>query len=338
LREALELTERELCGPPRLPVQVFDSDCSSSAEELLAFVEGRRMFARAPGAQALAQGTVLARRYQVARLIGEGATGEVYEAVQLENGKRVAVKRLAANWCARQSGLDRLEDEVRRAARICHVNVCRLHEVVEAVDAGGDSELFLTMELIRGQSLRQYLRSTGPLPLVKGLVVARQLLAGLGAAHASGVSHGDLRSDNVLLWCPRFHGSALPLRAVILDFGLARALRFAAGDEERGAVHGEWSRESEGQGTAPSAMQADLVMFGEVLFEMLTGHSVFELERSKGSMGRPRELKPELSPALDDFVVRCLSRDPSKAYPSADAARAALESCRVGSDDDAGNA
>jgi serine/threonine protein kinase len=152
-------------------------------------------------------GTLLVQRYRIVALLGKGGMGEVYRADDLTLGQPVALKFLPE--AARdEDTLARFRNEVRTARRVSHPNLCRVYDVGEASD-----QTFLSMEYVDGEDLASLLRRIGRLPADKALEIARQLCAGLAAAHREGVLHRDLKPANVML-----DGRG---RAVITDFGLA---------------------------------------------------------------------------------------------------------------------
>ena len=153
-------------------------------------------------------GTVLAGRYRIVGLLGRGGMGEVYRADDLRLEQPVALKFLPHGLDGDGERLARFYREVRVARQVSHAAVCRVYDVAEA-----DSHLFLSMELVDGENLASLLRRIGRLPSDKALQIARQLCAGLAAAHEKGVLHRDLKPANVML-----DGQG---NVRITDFGLA---------------------------------------------------------------------------------------------------------------------
>src|SRR5687767_7292900 len=153
-------------------------------------------------------GTILAERYRIIGLIGSGGMGEVYCADDLKLSQPVALKFLPTQFVSDGSALARFHREVRVARQVSHRNVCRVYDIGEI-----DGRHFLSMEFIKGEELSSLLRRIGRLPQDKAVQIARQICAGLAAAHEVGVLHRDLKPSNVMI---DEHGNAR-----ITDFGLA---------------------------------------------------------------------------------------------------------------------
>src|SRR5437764_4544351 len=165
--------------------------------------------ASAPAAR-FAPGVIVAGRYRLVAMLGRGGMGEVYRADDLTLDHPVALKFLPADVAIDQSHLAQFHNELRTARQVSHKNVCRLYDLGEA-----DHRRFLTMEYVDGEDLASLLRRIGRLPPDKAIEIARQLCAGLSAAHESGVVHRDLKPANVMI-----DGDG---HVRITDFGLAIA-------------------------------------------------------------------------------------------------------------------
>ncbi|HEY1434831.1 MAG TPA: serine/threonine-protein kinase, partial [Thermoanaerobaculia bacterium] len=139
-------------------------------------------------------GTVLADRYRIIGLIGRGGMGEVYRADDLRLGQPVALKFLPRRFAAEKDRLERFYAEVRIARQVSHPNVCRVYDVGEI-----DGQHYLSMEYVDGEDLASLLKRIGRLPPDKSLEIARELCAGLSAAHDRGVLHRDLKPSNVMV-------------------------------------------------------------------------------------------------------------------------------------------
>src|SRR5207247_1610689 len=139
-------------------------------------------------------GSVLGGRYRIIGLLGRGGMGEVYRADDLRLGQPVALKFLPASLESDPERLSRFHSEVRLARQVAHPNVCRMYDIGET-----EGQHFLSMEYVDGEDLGSLLRRIGRLPPDKALEVARQLCAGLAAAHEKGVVHRDLKPSTVML-------------------------------------------------------------------------------------------------------------------------------------------
>jgi serine/threonine protein kinase len=173
-------------------------------------------------AQVFAPGQVLLDRFEIIRLIGRGGMGEVYEALDADHPELIAIKTIRLELLSDPGVRERFRTEVQRSRQVSHENVCRVHELFTGT-AGDNWHLpFFTMELLRGETLYERVRRSGPLPPWEARSVAHQVCAGLDAAHRCGVVHRDLKSGNVIL-LQSVNGER-PLHAKITDFGLAREL------------------------------------------------------------------------------------------------------------------
>src|SRR5512134_2641931 len=153
-------------------------------------------------------GSVLAGRYRIVGLLGRGGMGEVYRADDLKLEQPVALKFLPHGLDSDGERLARFYREVRVARQVSHAAVCRVYDVAEA-----EGHFFISMELVDGENLASLLRRIGRLQPDKALEIARQLCAGLAAAHERGVLHRDLKPANVMI-----DGTG---KVRITDFGLA---------------------------------------------------------------------------------------------------------------------
>jgi hypothetical protein len=274
-----------------------------------------------------ADGTLVANRYEIRRRIGRGGMGQVYEAYDVILREPVALKTTTSQ---RSKGPERLLDEVRMARRITHPNVCRLYDAgVHEDRAPHRRTYFISMEYLEGHTLRHRLRHGLPsLPQVFG--IARQLLIGLSAIHDAGVLHRDFKSENVMLRLPG-NGTG---QAVIMDFGLAQTLEEAASLGPLTGIgagsHGYMAPEQ--VDNLPLGPETDLFAFGVVMYEMLTGRLPFArdgLQTSTSSLPDqiatpPSQVRADLPPELDAFVLKCLSACPSQRYRTAERALVAL--------------
>ena len=266
----------------------------------------------------LAPGAQLGDRFEVLAAVGVGGNGVVYRARDRALHDVVALKVLRRELVGDPEALERLKSELRLARRVTNRHVLRTHDFGEL-----DGVAFISMEYVRGITLRHLLDHGGPLPLAAGLRIARQLLEGLGAAHAMGVLHGDIKPENLLLE---------PTGNVKLaDFGIARPLREAADANSAlaGTLHYRSPERLQGRDLDE---RSDLYACGVVMFEMLAGRRPFvtadsaELFFLQMSQDPPslRSLRPEVPTSLDDLVRECLAREPGDRPINVEAVRRRL--------------
>jgi predicted Ser/Thr protein kinase len=257
------------------------------------------------GAARFPPGHMFASRFRVVSLLGRGAMGEVYRAEDLKLGQPVALKLLSAP--ARRSGasLARFAGEVRLARAIAHPNVCRVFDIGEA-----DGWHYLSMEYVDGETLASMRQRIGRLPIEKALDVARQLCAGIGAAHAHGVLHRDLKPSNIML-----DGRG---RIRVMDFGLA----MRTGDRVREIAGTPAYMAPEQLAGAVATERTDLYALGLVLYETFTGSQVFDARTFSDRARTPLDPRTLSFPAGVDadtvaIVRACLAVDPAARPPSA---------------------
>jgi hypothetical protein len=264
-----------------------------------------------------APGTLLGERFRIVGLLGKGGMGEVYRADDLRLGQAVALKFLPEAVQGDTERLARLHTEVRLAREVSHPNVCRVHDVGEL-----DGQTFLSMELVDGEDLSSLLRRIGRLPPDKAVEIARQLCAGLAAAHDKGVLHRDLKPANVMI-----DGRG---RVRITDFGLATVAEAVTGADVLSGTPAYMSPEQL-QGREVT-QRSDVYALGLVLYELFTGRRAVEgrtlaeikLKHYEETPRSPSELVPDLDPAVERAILRCLIKDPRLRPASALAVAASL--------------
>jgi serine/threonine-protein kinase len=262
-------------------------------------------------------GTILASRYRIVAALGRGGMGEVFRAEDLTLQQEIALKFLPGELTSDPAALERFHREVRVARQVSHPNVCRVFDIGVA-----DGAPFITMEYVDGEDLSSLLRRIGRFPQDKGLEIARQICAGLAAAHEQGLLHRDLKPANVML-----DGRG---RVRITDFGLASL----AGD-----VHGGDIRAGTPAYMAPEQLEgkevtfkSDIYSLGLVLYEIFTGKRAYDApslpeltkQRESSSPTNPTMLVKDLDPLIERVIERCLERDPAKRPASALQVAAAL--------------
>ncbi len=273
-------------------------------------------------------GTLLAERYRIDALVGEGGMGKVYSAEHVLMRKRLAVKVLRRELTSVPEVVARFEREAMAAGNIEHPNVAG------ATDFGklDDGAIFLVLEFVSGHSLRDEI-ARGPLTVDRALHIARQIASALSAAHAQGIVHRDLKPENVML----VEKGGDPDFVKVLDFGIAKVPLGdvpAAGAKQgnpitkAGMVFGtpEYMAPEQALGQTVDG-RADLYALGVILFEMLSGVRPFSSQSSVGILGQQlsqptptfAERAPDslVPPAVEQIARKLLARDAAERFESA---------------------
>jgi len=243
--------------------------------------------------------------------------GEVYRADDMKLGQPVALKFLPVDVEREEDRVVRFLNEVRMALKVSHPNVTRVHDIGEV-----DGHHYISMEYVDGEDLASLLRRIGRLPKDKAVQVARQLCAGIAAAHDQGVLHRDLKPANVMI-----DGRG---QVKITDFGLAGLDKTIQGEECRAGTPAYMAPE-QWEGREVSA-KSDLYSLGLVLYELFTGRPVYKGKNpseiiklhKESSPTTPSSLIEGFDPAVERLILKCLEKDPTNRPPSAMAISAAL--------------
>ena len=270
-----------------------------------------------PGEPPLASGTRLGK-YQIARLLGAGGMGAVYEAAHTEIGKRVAVKVLGSAIAAIPGARARFLREAQLTSKVRHPNI------VDITDMGNEGgQAFLVMEFLEGEDLGGRLGHGPPMAVVELVDIMLPVCSALTAAHAAGITHRDLKPQNIFLAAGP-HG----MQPKVLDFGISKGTdNVTAGTlTGTGAMIGTPyylapEQIMDGKSAGPASDQYAL---GVILYECLTGKRPFESENLflifqaivNGAPQPPRELRPDLDPELERVISRAMSTDPKLRFPS----------------------
>jgi serine/threonine-protein kinase len=269
---------------------------------------------------------LLAGRYRVGRELGRGGMASVYLARDEKHGRDVAIKVIKSDLSA-SLGHERFLREIEIAARLRHPNIVPLYDSGET-----NGSLFFVMPYEDGQSLRERIRRSGPLPIVDTLSVLRDVARALCYAHEHGVVHRDIKPDNVLL-----SGGA----AVVTDFGIAKAVSVAltgAGEgtlTQAGTVIGTPAYMAPEQATGDTSVdhRADIYSFGCLAYELFAGHPPFQEKATHlliaahlATAPRPiAEVRADVPQPVADLITRCLAKAPAERPHSARELLPALE-------------
>lgn len=259
-------------------------------------------------------------------MLGRGGMGEVYRADDLKLGSSVALKLLPEALAFDAVRLDRFRSEVRLTRQISHPNVCRVYDIGEFASAGSTA-VFLSMEYVDGEDLGSLLRRIGRLPEDKALQIARQICAGLHAAHDQGVIHRDLKPANIML-----DGRG---NARIMDFGVAGFVDELAAKGDIASGTPAYMAPEQFNRTEVTK-KSDLYSLGLVLYELFTGKQAFHAQSieqlrslhqsgtSSSKVTSPSDHVKGLDPAVERVILHCLESDPRNRPSSALAVSAAL--------------
>ena len=330
---------------------------------------------------AFAPGEIVSGRFQILRFIGRGGMGEVYEARDLERHVRVALKTVRPEIASDPKTMARFKREIDLALRVTHHNVCRVYDLERHRPPEGSGKpevVFLTMELLEGETLADRLRRQGRMCCEEALPLIRQMAEGLAAAHRERVVHCDFKPGNVMLVSEppldvdssqstqsidllaeqskltltgaavsdtvppnaavpasnaTIMGAQAGVRAVITDFGLARAMRpmltresiqesLDTGNHLVGTLPYMAPEQLEGH---PTTTASDVYAFGLVMYEMVIGRQPFSgdtplsaiYKRLQAAPPAPRTLVPGLDAALERVILRCLERETASRFQNA---------------------
>ena len=259
--------------------------------------------------------SALADRYAIERELGSGGMATVYLAQDLKHDRKVAVKVLRPELAA-ALGPDRFPREIRILARLQHPHILPLLDSGEA-----KGFLFYTMPFVEGESLRERVDRGGALPIPEAIRILREVADALAAAHAAGVLHRDIKPGNVML---------SGRHALVMDFGVAKAVSDAGGENLTtvGVAVGTPTYMSPEQATASDDIDArsDIYALGLMAYEILTGKPPFQGKSAQATLSaqvleKPKqitEMRPTVSHALGEFVMRCLEKSPDDRWQTTD--------------------
>jgi TolB-like protein/tetratricopeptide (TPR) repeat protein len=299
-----------------------DSSLRREVESLLAADDqARSSFLQAPPLLHLGKGTRLGD-YEIQNLLGAGGMGEVYRARDVRLRREVAIKVLPAAFASDADRLRRFEQEATAAAALNHPNILAVYQMGTYEGAP-----YLVTELLEGETLREPIRR-GRMVVRKAMDYGIQIARGLAAAHEKGIVHRDLKPENLFV--------TKDGRVKILDFGLAKLTRPEPGFEHGAPTLGDATEPGVVMGTvgymAPEQVRgqaadhrADVFAFGAILYEMLAGKRAFQKPTSPETMTAIlnedppgiSQIVPNLPPALQRVVHRCLEKNPEQRFQSA---------------------
>lgn len=257
---------------------------------------------------------LLGDRYQLQVSLGTGGMALVYQAWDLRLERPVAVKILREDFSSNEAFRERFRQEAKAAANLTHPNIVTVH------DFGLDQQrLFIVMEYVPGTDLKTMIKARGIFSLDEAIPLIVQACAGIGYAHRAGFVHCDVKPHNMLVTPDQ--------RLKVTDFGIARAMASIHPDEKYDVVWGspQYFAPEQAAGGAPMPA-SDVYSLGVILYEMLTGRLPFisddptELARlhRQAAPIPPRAFNPAIPPALEQIILKVLSKEASGRYRTAD--------------------
>jgi serine/threonine protein kinase len=268
----------------------------------------------------MTRGTLFANRYQIIEELGKGGMGRVYRVEDTKVGQEIALKLIKPEIASDIKIIERFRNELKVARQISHRNVCRMYDLGEQEDTR-----FITMEYVRGEDLRSFLKRSRRLSIDASIDIATQICAGLAEAHRIGIVHRDLKPANIMI------DSDGNVR--IMDFGIARSLK-GKGLTSAGVAMGTPVYMSPEQAEGGEVdRRSDIYSLGITLYEMVAGRVPFEgdtplalaMKHKNEAPQNPREFNPQVSEGLSRLVLKCLEKRREDRFQSAEDIREGLE-------------
>lgn len=258
----------------------------------------------------LKAGTILAERYEIVGRVGAGGMADVYKAMDHKLNRYVAVKVMKQEFNEDGNFVTKFRREAQAAAGLANPNIVNVYDVGD--DHG--SNYFIVMELVEGITLKEYISKKGKLSVREATSIAIQVCMGLASAHAQGITHRDVKPQNIII--------STDGKVKVTDFGIARAASSnTISANAMGSVH--YSSPEQVRGVSTD-YRSDIYSLGITLYEMVTGRVPFDGETTvaiaikhlQDEMEPPSKYAPDLPYSLEQIIYKCTQKNPDRRYQS----------------------
>ena len=255
------------------------------------------------------EGVLIGDRYEIMGRIGTGGMADVYKGRDHKLNRYVALKVLKREFREDELFVKKFQSEAQAAAGLMHPNIVNVYDVGE--DRGLN---YMVMELVEGITLKEYIERKGRLSHKETISIAIQMCSGIGAAHASGIIHRDIKPQNIII--------SKDGKVKVTDFGIAKAITSnTVSTDAMGSVHYTSPEQARG---GFSDQRSDIYSIGITLFEMVTGQVPFDGETTvevamkhlQQEITPPSELVPDIPYSLECIIMKCTQKLPNKRYMS----------------------
>lgn len=264
--------------------------------------------------------------YEIVEELGRGGMAVVYRAYQPSLNRHVAIKVLAPQLSFDQQFVERFQREARAAAKLRHPNIVVIHDVARQQDT-----YYIVMEMLEGRTLKQLIEDKGSLPPERAARIVEQVAGALDYAHEQGFVHRDIKPANIFV--------GKNDHTTLTDFGIAKAASETQHLTRTGMLIGtpEYMSPEQAEGGAVD-YRTDLYALGIVLYQMLAGRAPFQSTTPHATLHAViyepppplRQLRPDLSPAIESVVMRSINKQPAQRFQSGSEMVAALKASLAG--------